>query len=150
MKNRLSSSPRAESRGAVLQFFSILLSEAQRIYDYGLEKVTKENKLIVRVPSSDRYVHESNNFQIEIRSFRPANAQPFNEFKMIDKRPTVCPEVVVVVDQNADGTLDEVLKGTLSLEKAQARYSEAIENGLSKGELVKVDDAILVKVKIKQ
>jgi len=27
MKNRLSSSPRAESRGAVLQFFSILLKE---------------------------------------------------------------------------------------------------------------------------
>jgi hypothetical protein len=125
----------------------VSLAEAQRIYEYGLDRVTKENKLQVRIPSVNRYVHESNDFLVEIISFRPANAPPLNEFKIIDQRPSACPESVISVDQNADGTLDDVLKGLAALEKIQTQYAEAIKAGLQKGALVKTNGAILVKEK---
>lgn len=123
------------------------LAEAQKIYEYGLERLAQESKLVVRIPSVNRYVYESNDFQIEIRSFRPTEAPPFNEFMITDNRPLVRPEVIIIVDHNADGTLDEVLKGTVTLEKAQSQYAEAIETGLQKGELIKINHAILVKEK---
>jgi hypothetical protein len=92
-------------------------------------------------------VHEKNDFQIEIRSFRPANAQPFNEFVITDNRPVACPETIVIVDHRADGTLDEVLKGTATPAEFQPQYAKAIEAGLQKGELLKVNQTILVKEK---
>jgi hypothetical protein len=125
----------------------VSLNEAQKIYEYGLDEVTRENKLYVRVSSNHRYVHENPDFHLEIRSFRPTNAHPFNEFKIVDSRQMVSPQTIVIVDKNADGTLDEVLKGTVALEEAQCRYTEAIEAGLRKGELAKVNGMILVKEK---
>ncbi len=125
----------------------VTLNEAQKIYNYGLDRIAKENKLIVRAPRDNRYLHESNGFEIEIRSFRPANAHPFNEFKIMDKRPAACPEDIIVVDQNADGTLDEVLKGSATLKEVQSQYAEAIEAGLQKGALARINGTILVKEK---
>jgi len=125
----------------------VSLPEAQKIYEYGLEKLAKENKLEVRVPRVNRYVHEKNDFQIEIRSFRPANAQPFNEFIVTDNRPVACPETVIIVDHHADGTLDETLKGSATPAEFQSQYAKALEAGLQKGELIKVNQAILVKEK---
>ena len=123
----------------------VSLTEAQKIYDYGLEKLAQENKLEVRVPRVNRYVHEKNDFQIEIRSFRPANAQPFNEFVVIDNRPVACPQTIIIVDHHADGTLDETLKGTATPAEFQPQYAKSIKAGLQKGELIKVNHAILVK-----
>jgi len=121
------------------------LADAQKIYHDGLSRIALEKKLRVKAPLVNRYVHESNGFQIEIISFRPASAQPFNEFKIIDKRSLPCPEDIVVIDKNADGTLDEVLKGSVDLRNVQSRYAEAIEAGLLKRELIKVDSTVLVK-----
>ena len=123
------------------------LNEVQKIYEYGLNEVSKEKKLQVRNPDIDRYLLEQNDIQLEIRSFRPTNAQPFNEFRIADNRPLVRPEIIIVVDHNADGNLDEVLKGSISLDKAQSQYAEAIAAGLQKGELIKVNGKILVKEK---
>lgn len=125
----------------------VSLIAAQRIYEYGLTELTKENKLKVKNPSVNRYVYVNNNIQLEIRSYRPTNAQPFNEFKITDQRPVVFPDINIIIDQNADGILDEVLKGSVNLENAQAQYTQAIEVGLQKGELIKVNGTILVKEK---
>lgn len=125
----------------------VSLTEAQKIYEHGLEKLAKENKLEVRVPRVNRYVHEKNDFQIEIRSFRPANAQPFNEFVITDNRPVACPQTVIIVDHHADGTLDETLKGSATPAEFQAQYARALEAGLQKGALIKANQAILVKEK---
>jgi hypothetical protein len=125
----------------------VSLTAAQKIYEQGLEKLAKENKLEVRVPRVNRYVHEKNDFQIEIRSFRPVNAQPFNEFVVMDNRPVACPQTVIIVDHHADGTLDETLKGSATPAEFQSQYAKALEAGLQKGELIKVNQAILVKEK---
>jgi len=123
------------------------LPEAQKVYETGLNRIAMENLLRVRAPNVHRYVHESNGVRVEIISFQPSGGSPFNEFKMIDQRSVATPEDVVLVDKNADGTLDAVLKGSADLESMQSRYQEAIDAGLQKQELVKVDGAILVKEK---
>jgi hypothetical protein len=109
----------------------VSLSRAQEVYEYGL----------------NGYVYESNEFHFEIKSFRPASTPPFNEFKITSKRQLVSPQVIVAVDQNADGMLDEVSKGSVALEEVQPKYAEAIESGLQRLELVRVDHAVLVREK---
>jgi hypothetical protein len=123
------------------------LAEAQKIYEHGLGRLARENKLEVRIPKVSRYVHEKNGFQIEIRSFRPANARPFNEFIITENRPVVCPETIIIVDHHADGILDEVLKGAATPAELQSQYAQALEAGLLKRELVKINQTILVKEK---
>lgn len=123
------------------------LSEAQKIYEHGLARLAQENKLQVRIPRVARYVYEKNGSQIEIRSFRPANARPFNEFVITDHRQAVHPEIIIIVDQNADGILDQVLKGAVALEKVQPQYTQAIAAGLRKRELIEVNNTILVREK---
>lgn len=121
------------------------LNAVQEIYEYGLNMLTQENKLQEKVPDNNKYTHETPGFLLEIKSFHPADAQPFNEFKIIEKPQTVRPQIVVTIDHDADGKLDDVLKGVIALDEVQARYSEVIDTGLQKGKLVKVDDKILVK-----
>lgn len=128
-----------------IQLGETSLSDAQKIYEYGLERLNRENRLQLRLPEVQGYVHESCDFHLEMISFRPVNAQPFNEFKIIDKRQLAAPELIVMVDQNADGKLDEVLKGTATPEEIQPQYDAVIAAGLQKGELIKVNSTILVK-----
>ncbi len=123
------------------------LSRAQEIYTYGLDLLARKNRLAVRTPNLQRYLHESNGHHIEIRSFRPANVPPFNEFIIANNRPLVCPELIILMDQNADGTLEEVLQGEISLAEAQARYTAALRAGLQKGQLIEANGTILVKEK---
>ncbi len=126
---------------------NLTLSEAQQIYDYGLDKVAKENKIQERVPVLNYYVHENADYDYEIRSFQPINSQPFNQFKVIDKRPMIPSQLVIIVDQNADGNLDEVLVGITTPEQYQAKYAEILKEGIQKNKLVKTDNMILVKEK---
>lgn len=121
------------------------LSEAQKVYDYGLEMLTKENRLKEVTPANQKYTEEHSEFFLELKSFYPVNAKPFNQFKIISKKQLVNPETIVAMDFEADGTLDEILKGTTPLEKLQAQYTDLINSGLQKNGLVKVDDTILVK-----
>lgn len=121
------------------------LEEAQAIYEYGLNELSKENKLQLRMPTAKRYQHESNDLRLEIISFQRTNGQPFNEFKITGARQMVTPLLNVFVDRNADGTLDEVLKGAMALEKAQAQYAEMIEAGLQRQALIRTNGMILVK-----
>jgi len=57
----------------------------------------------------------------------------------------VNPEAAVAIDHDADGILDEISKGTLSIQQAQIQYDNLINIGLQKNRLVKVDNTILVK-----
>ncbi len=126
---------------------NIELAEAQKIYDYGLLMLSQENKLQERSPENHKYVYDDPNFYIEIKTFRPAGANPFNEFKITHKQPVIAPTITVALDGDADGNLDKILKGTETLEKLQAKYAEAIETGLRKNGLIKVNSVILVKEK---
>lgn len=123
------------------------LTEAQEIYEYGLDRVTQEEKLQVRSPAITRYVQDSDGLHLEICSFRPANTEPFNEFKVAYKRQVVSSQLIVAVDQNADGRLDGILKGRVALEEVQPQYAEMIEAGLQNSQLVEINGRILVNQK---
>lgn len=122
------------------------LDEAQAVYEHGLNELSKENKLQLRMPTAKRYLQESEDFRLEIISFRRTNGQPpFNEFKLTGKRQMVSPQINVFVDRNADGMLDEVLKGVMELQSAQTQYAEMIETGLRRQALIRTDGMVLVK-----
>jgi hypothetical protein len=120
------------------------MDEAQRIYDYGLDEIAKKSKLTILTSHINRYVQEDGDYQFEIKSFRPERLPPFNEFIVVDKRQMVSPATAVAMDRDADGTLDEILKGPAGVEKFQSRYQEVIETGLRKGKLVRINETILV------
>ena len=122
----------------------INLADAQKIYDYGLSKLSKTNKLQVTTPTAQQYYQQNMYRDYEIKSFRPINADPFNEFKIIDKKSDSA-NISIYIDQKADGTLDHTLKGTALTQDIQSEYSDILATGIQKGKLVKVDETILVK-----
>lgn len=120
------------------------LHEVQQIYEHGINDLSRKNKIQERNPQNHRFIVESQGFLLEIRSFRPENAPPFNEFKIHQRYVKQNPVVAVAIDQNADGMLDQRIKGTQRLEEIQAQYSMAIDAGLRQEALGKTDSQILV------
>lgn len=121
------------------------LAEAQKIYDYGLDQLSKEHKLKEQVTQVSQYIQEEPCCRYEIKSFRIINSNPFNQFILTENRNTVSPQITVGVDQNADGTLDILVKGSTSLEDLQPKYQSMIKKGLEVNEMLKSNGTILVK-----
>ena len=123
----------------------IQLDEAQKIYDYGLQKLSRENKLKVHLTRVSQYIWEEPCCHYEIKSFRNENSNPFNQFILIDNRNSVSPNTMVGVDQNADGILDILVKGSTTLDQLQPKYESIIKKGLETHKINKVNGTILVK-----
>jgi hypothetical protein len=121
------------------------LSTAQEVYDYGLEMLTKENRLKELNPTNHKYTRENTEVFMEFKSFYPPEGKPFNQFKIISKKQMVNPETIVAIDNEADGILDELLKGKGDLSKIQSEYTALIEDGLRENKLIKRDGMILAK-----
>jgi hypothetical protein len=122
------------------------LDQAQRIYQYGLSMVAQEGKLHVRQTKVNRYVQQNADFYYEIRSFQSIGGTPYNEFKIIDNRQAN-PLIIVIVDYQADGILDEAINDTIDLGNVQSKYAELIQKGLQNGEMIRIENMILVKKK---
>ena len=122
----------------------VAMSEAQKIYEYALTTLTMQNKLREVSYRLNVYKHSNSEYNYEIKSFRPGNAEPFNEFKIINN---LNPNIIIGIDQQADGILDGIVKGTISLEKIQILYSDVIKIGLKNNELIEIDNMILVNKK---
>jgi hypothetical protein len=123
------------------------LAEAQRAYEYGLSDMAKRSRLMVVGSREAQYVLEQGDFRFEIKSLRPFGLQPFNEFLIFDKRQTISPGTTITVDKNADGILDDVMKGAKTVEKFQSQYAQAVETGLREGKLARINGTILVREK---
>jgi len=119
--------------------------EAQEIYDYTLMMLDSDSKLRQVVATSNVYQYEDSNYKYEIKSFQPEGAEPFNQIKIFEDGHNLNPPVTVGVDQNADGIVDEIIKGNIPLEKFQKLYSAVTKYGLEENELIKVDNMILVQ-----
>jgi hypothetical protein len=123
----------------------IPLSEAQTIYEYTLKQLTKQNKLREVNPQISVYQYVNSEYNYEVKSFRPSHAEPFNQFKVFKNGRLINPEFIISIDQNADGTLDGIVKGTMALEKIQMLYSDVIKRGLESNDLIKIGNMILVR-----
>lgn len=121
------------------------LADAQKIYEYTLSKLTMENKLQEVSPKIKSVQDHDSQYQYEIKSFRPASSEAFNQFKMTKNGSKITPNVTLCLDLKADGTIDEIVTGAFALDKVQAAYSEVIQKGLEKSKLIKTGNMILVK-----
>jgi hypothetical protein len=124
----------------------ITLSEAQEIYDYSLDILSKQGKINEINRESKKYLIEGDDYDLEIISFFPRSKSPFNEFKVFEQRNQIFNiREYIFVDNNADGKLDEFLKGSMKIEEAQKHYSILIKKGLENNNLIKMDQFIVVK-----
>jgi hypothetical protein len=121
------------------------LQEAQKIYNAGIMQAKRENRLTVKSAGNGKYTYESYDFTYQLKSYQPENSTPFNEIKIVDKRKLVETNAVIALDENADGTLEQILLGKGRFADIQDAYDKVIERGLKEGKLIKVDGRILVK-----
>lgn len=119
----------------------ISLERAQAIYAYGLETLRRENKLKVQTEKDYQFKYEASGFMCEIATVKTQNGSLFNQVR-ITLNPNIVADQTILIDYNADGEIDKILKGKMSLEEAQKKYEKAIEYGLKKERLVKDDGTI--------
>ena len=123
----------------------VAMHEAQKIYNYSLDLLAKENKLSVINKDTEKFQYTFNKPYLifEITSFQPELGDPFNQFKVVQKQG-MSNNVSLFNDMKADGNLDEKLKGSFSIIEAQKRYQETIEEGVRDNRISRVDDLIRV------
>lgn len=121
------------------------MADAQKIYEYMLGKLTSQDKLREVNPKINKFQQVRSGFNCEIKTFRPAEGRPFNQFKMTRENPIVNPKVIIGIDYMADGTIDEMIDGDTSKETIQKFYTESVEKGLKEKVLIKKDGMILVQ-----
>lgn len=126
---------------------NISLPEAQEIYESALTTLMIQNKLNRVGSKAKAYQFVNSEYSYEIKSFRSDNADPWNVFKIIDNNRIMKPHIVISIDQNADGKLDMIVHGIMSLEKVQIYYSDVIKKGLKNNKLVETDNMIFVNEK---
>ena len=124
----------------------VSLSEVQEIYDYCLNLLESQNKLSQINKEGKKYIFSDYEFNFEIHTLYPKTNMPLNQFTIADKRKgKVYYKISVFMDKDADGTLDELLKGQVGFKEAQAMYERIIEIGLSKDKLEQINNNILVR-----
>lgn len=122
------------------------IHEAQRIYDYSLDLLERENKLSVINQETENFQYKIKKpFLIfEITSFQPELGKPFNQFRLVQKQG-MNENISVFNDLQANGSLDEKLNGSFSIVDAQKQYLETIEEGIKENRISRADDLIRVK-----
>ncbi len=125
----------------------ISLFEIQKIYNYGLALLEKEHKLREITPDKNRFQYVNTEYTYEIRTFHTTNGQVYNQLKIISNSQLMSKKPIVIIDKNANGKLDAVLKGDVSADKFQKKYDELLQDGLQKKDFIMVDNRILLNEK---
>ena len=125
----------------------LTISESQRIYNYSLDLLVKENKLSVINKENEKFQYTINKPHLifEITSFQPELGEPFNQFKVVQKRVGIEQDISLFNDIKSDGILNEKLKGSFSIVEAQKEYEETIEEGIRSDRMARVDNFVRVK-----
>lgn len=124
---------------------NVKLSEAQKVYEYGLGLLEQENKLEVHQTEVAQYQETEPCCIREIKTFWTKDSGAFNQFILLENRDTDMPVTTVATDQDADGKLDQLVKGYAPLDSIQIKYTDMINRGLESGQLLKENDSIMVK-----
>ena len=120
------------------------ISKVQEIYDYCLNELEKQGRINQIDLGNNIFTYtEENKFILDIKSFIIDSTNQFNQFTIKEKFGVTGLKITVFLDKDADGILDETLKGDVSINAGQKKYLEAIDKGLKRGKLKKVKNAIL-------
>ena len=103
------------------------LAVAQEIYEMGLQLSAGEDKLDEHATRVSQFTQGKPCCLFEIKTFRSKKSKPFNEFIVVEKRNTSSPHTMVGMDDNADGILDKISKGSTNLERMQGKYQKRIK-----------------------
>ena len=121
-----------------------VLKDVQRVYEEGIAYLTHNQKIRQSKGVLRLFTYSVGMHDYQVISFQSGEEEFFNEFKIV-RRNLYKNEISILKDQGADGHLDEVLKGDLPIEEAQAKYIEMLEKGLENGKLIRQGDMVLVK-----
>ena len=119
--------------------------EAQSIYQYALTQLNAQHKLRQINPEINVFQLENSKYNYEIKSFRQVNSGPFNEFRVYNSTKISETNISISIDRKADGNLDEVVTGALSLKDLQQLYTKALDEGLKKNQIIETDNEFIVK-----
>ena len=115
--------------------------EAQKIYDHCLNYLEKQNKLNTVNSKTKTFTWKTGEFTYEIKTLHNLEELPLNEFSIIDPTQN---RISVFMDRNADGILDEILRGEIELNEAQKTYKKIISLGLIEKTIVKRDSQFFI------
>ncbi len=119
------------------------MDEAQMIYDYGLALLASENLLEETEPANHTYCCSLTKYNLEIKTFQPGDAVPFNKFRITEKDKEL-PIISLFIDKSCDGILEETLSGNIPLKDAQELYKNMLEKGLTEEKITKCEDMLVV------
>ncbi len=123
----------------------VSIVDAQKVYEHVLSILAEQDKLHPVKPIYHSCQFTNTDYDYEIKTFQPKNVEPFNQFKVIEKEIKTEAGFIIGIDQKADGTIDTVVTGTMSLKNIQALYIDVIHKGLQMNQLFKDGDMIIVK-----
>ncbi|MCB0747786.1 MAG: hypothetical protein KDC90_10025 [Ignavibacteriae bacterium] len=123
---------------------NIPLSKAQEIYDYCLNTLEKQGKVSQIDMKNSIYSFSEGVYIYEIKSFTTDNNNYFNQFIVKERAGFDEYDISLFLDKEADGTLDELLKGSYQMKLAQSKYKLVLEKGLADNKIKKINGSIIV------
>ena len=121
----------------------LTLEQANAIYAMGITEATSHGKRRVRVPSR-LYELNRSGASYTVHTCMPVSGQVYNRFLiLLDPRA----EPYILLDRNADGTLDEVEQGAYDVEEGQDAYRMTLEQGQHSGRIERTGGRFIVQSK---
>ncbi|MDZ7295742.1 MAG: hypothetical protein ONB14_10025 [candidate division KSB1 bacterium] len=121
------------------------LAEVQRIYEEALSTLAAQNRLRQVEPVGRVFRHDTGRFSYQLKTVQAQGGRHVNEFVVTRSGSPFSPSLAVGLDEDADGFLDNLVKGTLPLSEVQRMYQECIELGVRQQRLVRMEGRVLVK-----
>ncbi len=123
------------------------LAEAQRIYERVLATLAAQNRLRQVEPDGRAFRCEEAGRRYELKTVRLKGEAFQNEFRVVRLGSPMAPELGIAIDLEADGVLDQLLKGELPLLELQRMYAACIERGVRQGRLERREGLVVVRQK---
>jgi hypothetical protein len=118
----------------------ISLAEANKIYADGL--ATAKEMGMLRQKDFERYYNFSDRiYDYEIRTYILADGDNYNLFAVRKKTGN---DIIIIIDEKADGLLDNFQQGSGDIIKFQALYEEVLQQGIVNHRVINADKVYFV------
>ncbi len=119
---------------------NISLVDANKIYSEALA-VAKERGMLKKLYFERYYNFSDKIYDYEIRSYILSQGDNYNLFAVKEKAIN---NIIIIIDEKADGSLDNFQQGSGDIIKFQALYEEVLRQGIVNNRVVNVDKVYLV------
>jgi hypothetical protein len=119
---------------------NISLVDANKIYSEALT-VAKERGMLKKLYFERYYNFSDKIYDYEIRSYILAQGDNYNLFAVKEKAIN---NIIIIIDEKADGLLDNFQQGSGDIIKFQALYEEVLRQGIVSNRVVNVDKVYFV------